>query len=114
MQKIGSCGGEGFAPATLLNQEKPVEEEDKYCKIRSICKRQEKFDNYQCEYVSHGARKKNIITTLHPHPLRVSSVSIHTYVGVHSFVFFVLFLLLSFSQLLTNINSAKPGYLLAL
>ena len=28
MQKIGSCGGEQFAPATLINQEKPVEEED--------------------------------------------------------------------------------------
>ena len=29
MQKIGSCGGERFAPATLINQEKSVEEEDK-------------------------------------------------------------------------------------
>ena len=28
MQKIGSCGGEQFAPATLINQEKPVEEEE--------------------------------------------------------------------------------------
>ena len=28
MQKIGSCGGERFAPATLINQEKPVEEEE--------------------------------------------------------------------------------------
>ena len=28
MQKIGSCGGEQFAPATLINQGKPVEEEE--------------------------------------------------------------------------------------
>ena len=28
MQKIGSCGGEQFSPATLINQEKPVEEEE--------------------------------------------------------------------------------------
>ena len=28
MQKIGCCGGEGFAPVTLINQEKPVEEEE--------------------------------------------------------------------------------------
>ena len=28
MQKIGSCGGERFALATLINQEKPVEEEE--------------------------------------------------------------------------------------
>ena len=28
MQKIGSCGEEQFAPATLINQEKPVEEEE--------------------------------------------------------------------------------------
>ena len=28
MQKIGSCGGQQFAPATLINKEKPVEEEE--------------------------------------------------------------------------------------
>ena len=27
-QKKGSCGGERFVPATLINQEKPVEEEE--------------------------------------------------------------------------------------
>ena len=28
MQKIGSCGEGQFTPATLINQEKPVEEEE--------------------------------------------------------------------------------------
>ena len=42
MQKIGSCGGEQFAPATLINQENPVEEEEEEdifnnVQVRALC-----------------------------------------------------------------------------
>ena len=36
MQKIGSCGGERFASVTLINQEKPVEEEKKKKKLSLV------------------------------------------------------------------------------
>ena len=36
MQKIGSCGGERFAPATLINQENPEEEEDSRLNNRKL------------------------------------------------------------------------------